>query len=290
MSWNQDKKLITERYFEVININNVELFGIIKENFDEINQVFPLIKFIISRLETVTSLTTNDRLWDAEIVLRSALETFVKYMFITTANGEERAQRIDEYWNLLSEISSLKQSMQAKRNLEFFGESEIHRLAYSHLILPDNLEKELREKWPKPDRQRLEQKWSFSKIVLSISRDNKGTPLEMLTTLAHSYRMSSHVMHGDETGILIIEERESRTQEEQDKANAGHYLRLMSDCSVYSAFVAIETMNFLDLSDKKKFFFENQNQLNDIQELIEKYHGKVFDDPDYDKYRKNKSR
>lgn len=107
----------------------------------------------------------------------------------------------------------------------------------------------------------------------------------MLVTLAHSYRMSSHVMHGDETGVLIIEERESRKQEEKDKANAGHYLRLMSDCSVYSAFVAIETMSFLNLPDKRKFFFENQNTLEDIQELIKKYQGKVFDDPDYDKYR-----
>lgn len=170
MNWNKDKQLITEIYFENININNIELFGIIKEHFDEINQVFPLINFIISRLETVTVLTTSDRLWDAEIVLRSALEMFVKFMFITTAKGEEMEQRINEYWNLLSEMSSIKQSKQAKMNLEFFGESEIHRLAYSPLILSENLEQELRKKWSKQDRQRLEQKWSFSEIVLSISR------------------------------------------------------------------------------------------------------------------------
>jgi len=285
MSWNNDKQIITERYFENINVNNIELFGILKEHFDEINQVFPLIKFIISRLETVSVLTTSDRLWDAEIVLRSALETFVKFIFITTVKGDERENRINEYWNLLSEVSSIKQSRQAKKNLEFFGESEVHRLAYSPLILPEELEQELRKKWKKQDRQRLEQKWSFSEIVLAISRENKGTPLEMLVTLAFSYRMSSHVMHGDETGVLIIEERESRNQEEKDKANAGHYLRLMSDCSVYSAFVAIETMNFLNLPDKRDFFFKNQNSLDDIQDLIEKYHGKVFDDSDYDRYR-----
>lgn len=92
-------------------------------------------------------------------------------------------------------------------------------------------------------------------------------------------------MHGDETGVLIIEERQSRSQEEQDKVNAAHYLRLMSDSSVYSAFTAIETMNFLGLQDKKKFFFENQNSLKDIQKLIEKYHAGVFEDSDYDKYR-----
>lgn len=285
MNWEIDKQAITKRYFENININNIELFGIIKENLNELYEVFPLIKFIISRLETVSTLTVNNHLWDAEIVLRSALETLIKFVFITTAKGEERSKRIDEYWNLLSEINSIKQSMQAKKSLEFFGNSEIHRLAYSKLILPDDLEQKLREKWPKSNRQRLEQKWSFSEIVLSISKENKGTPFEMLIALAHSYRISSHIMHGDETGVLIIDERDSRTKAEQDKANAGHYLRLMSDCSAYSTIVAIETMNFLDFQDKKKFFYENQNKLNDIQILVEKYHGKVFDDPDYDKFR-----
>lgn len=286
MSWSEDKRLITERYFEVINVNNIELFGIIKEKLDEVHHVFPLIKFIISRLETVATLTTRDYLWDAEIILRSALETYVKFMFISAAKGEERANRIDEYWNLLSEISSIKQSAQAKKNLEFFGESEIHRLAYMPLVLPDELENKLRKKWPKSDRQRLEQKWSFSEIVLSISRENKGTPLEMILALSHSYRISSHVMHGDETGVLIIEERESRTQEEKDKANAGHYLRLMSDCSTYCALVATETMDFLGLSNKKKLFFENQNQLKSVQKIAEKYLGQVFDDPAYHPFRK----
>lgn len=289
MSWNKDKQLITERYFETINVNNLELFGIIRENLNELNEVFPIIKFIISRLETVSVLATSDRLWDAEIILRSALETFLKFMYISTSQGDERTKRIDEYFNLLSEVSSIKQSTQAKTNLEFFGDSEIHRLAYFPQILDDQVEQELRNKWPKSDRQRLEQSWSFSEIVRSISRANKDKPLEMLITLTHSYRMSSHVMHGDETGVLIIEERESRSQEEKDKANRGHYLRLISDCSVYSSLLAIETMNFLGLDDKKKIFIENQNQLDDIQELVEKYHGKVFDDPDYDKYRNKKA-
>lgn len=289
MSWKKDKIIISQRYFETININNLELFGIIRENLDELKQVFPIIKFIISRLDTVSVLTTNDRLWDAEIVLRSALETFLKFMYISSSKGEERAKRIDEYFNLLSEVSSIKQSTQAKTNLDFFGESEVHRLAYSPQILDDELEQELRKKWPKADRQRLEQSWSFSEIIRSISRANKGTPLEMIITLTHSYRMSSHVMHGDETGVLIIEERESRSQEEKEKAHAGHYLRLMSDCSVYSSLLAIETMSFIELNSKKQFFIENQKKIDDIQELIENYKGKVFDDSDYDKFRNKKT-
>ena len=86
----------------------------------------------------------------------------IKLLFITSVSGEEREQRIEEYWESLREINELKLSNQAKKNLEHFGDSEIHRVAYLPLILDDNIERELREKWPKPKRQKLEQKWSFS--------------------------------------------------------------------------------------------------------------------------------
>lgn len=285
MNWPEDKIVITQKHFEVINLNNLELFAILKDNFEEINPLYPLIEFIISRLETVLTLAEADRIWDAEIILRSALETFIKFIFITTASKEEQKKRIKEYWVSLAEINKLKLSEQGKKNLKHFGYSEMHRIAYLPLVLSEKEEYELREKWTKAERQKVEQKWSFTEMVLSISKAYEGKPLEMLITLTHSYRMSSHVMHGDETGIQIIREREGRTQEEYEKAHRGHYLRLLSDCSVYCAFLGIETVNFLNLKEKRQFFFKNQEKLNEVQELIEKYHGKVFEDKDYDKYR-----
>lgn len=285
MNWINDKDLITQKYFEVINLNNLELIAIIRDNYEEIKQIFPLIEFVLTRLETVITLVIDDRIWDAEIILRSALETFVKYIFITTATKEEQSKRIDEYWNSLAEINSLKLSEQGKKNLVHFGNSELHRVAYLPLILPEELENKLREKWPKAERQKMEQKWSFTEMVNSISKAYHGKPLEMIVTLTHSYRMSSHVMHGDETGLQIIKERENRSPEEYQKAHIGHYLRLLSDCSVYCAFLGIETVSFLNLPDKRDFFFKTQEKLKDVQSLITKYHGKVFEDEMYNKYR-----
>ena len=43
-------------------------------------------------------------------------------------------------------------------------------------------------------------------------------------------------------------------------------------------------MNLLGL--EKDFFFKNQERLKDIQILTEKYHSDLFQDKDYDKYRK----
>ena len=112
-----------------------------------------------------------------------------------------------------------------------------------------------------------------------------GKPLEILTTLSHSYRISSHVMHGDETGIGIINERKNRSKEEQEKGNSGHYLRLMSDCLTYQTMLSYELMLFLKLEEKTKFYFNNHNKINELEALISKYSGRVFDDTDYDKYR-----
>jgi len=283
MTWLEDKELVTKRYFEAINLCNFELFGQIKKHYEEARPIFPLIEFIIERLVTVTHLTTQGCIWDAEIVHRTALETFIKFIFITSADKSEQKIRLNEFWEELKEINRLKQSEQAKKNLTQFGHIEIMRLAHSPNVLSDEEKFMLRQKWNKSGRQKLEQKWSFSEILNSLTKNYRGKPLEMFVGLAHNYRMASHVAHGDETGILIIAEREEREQEQKDIANFAHYLRLMSDSFHYSLWTAIETMDFL--SGDKKFFFELDSSLEDVKELSHKYSLKLYDDSDYDKYR-----
>lgn len=284
LPWAEDKQKITEAYFEAINKNNLELFRIIKIHEKELDGVLPILEFILERLGTVANLTVDNRIWDAEIVLRSAIETFVKYVFITTADESERKIRLDEFWNLLAEVNSLKQSEQAKKNLAHLGGLDTHNLAYSHMLLPEEIETELRTKWTKSERQKLEQKWSFTEIVNSLSKNYRGKPMEIFIAITHGYRMSSHVTHGDETGILIIRERNSRPFEDRELAYFAHYLRLLSDVFTFCAFIGIETMNLLGL--EKDYFSKNQESLKDIQVLTEKYHNDLFQDKDYDKYRK----
>lgn len=285
MNWDTDKELINQAYFESINRCNIECFGLIKENFEKFKSIFPLIEFVLERVETMTSLISENRLWDAEIVNRSALESLVKLLFITSASGEEREKRLIEFWELLAEINSLKQSLQVKRNLMHFGDSEIHKVAFLPLILPDDLEASLREKWTKAKRLKLEQKWSFTEMLSSISKEFHGKPFEMLVALSHNYRMGSHVLHGDETGILIIKERNSRNQDEREIAERGHYLRILSDCFAYCLLIGIEVAELLKLKDKVKDFISMENRIDSVRNLIASYSGKVFEDADYDKYR-----
>lgn len=283
LPWLEDKQIITNTHIEAINTNNLELFGQIKPYLKKAEPIFPLIEFIISRLETVVTLAITDRVWDAEIMLRPAMESFIKLLFITTAEKEEQENRINEFWNSLAEINQLKQSEQAKKSLKHLGQYEINYLAYIPLVLSEEKENEIRAKWTKAERQKIEQKWSFTEMVNSLAKNYRGQPMEIFVTLLHSYRMSSHVTHGDETGIFIIRERNSREPLERELADFTHYLRILSDVYEFCRLTAIETMFFLN--QKRDFFIKNQEKLKVVRQLTEKYHSDLFKDKDYDKYR-----
>ncbi len=285
MNWEEDKETITTQYFGAINKNNTMLYGLIKEHFNPLIRLIPLVDFIISRLETVSTLTLMDRLWDAEIVLRSALETYTKLLFITSSKKDEQKTKIEEFWNSLSEINRIKQSEQAKRNLKILGDLEIHRLAYSPLVLSEVEENQLREKWPKKKRRKIEQNWSFTEIINHVSKNYNSSEFEAIIPLLHTYRMSSHVMHGDETGISIIQERQSRNSKEKEIVERAHYLRLISDCLTYSTFTAIEICNFVDTPENATSFFKTKKGLKKVDELIERYNMLVFEDDLYAKYK-----
>ncbi len=283
--WEEDKIAIEEKYLELLNGSNILLFGIVKDHLVAAQPIIPIVTFIMQRLETVVELTSSYRIWDAEIVLRSAMETFVKLLYITTASDDDRSKRLDEFWISLAEINSIKMSEQAKKNLKIFGESEVHRVAYMPLLLPEHLEVELSEKWPRKKRQEVEKRWSFTEIINYIASERKGTPWENITALSHGYRMSSHVAHGDEIGIQIIEERNSRSDEERNKSDRSHYLRLLSDCLVFTTQTGAMTMLYLELDNDQHLFFDIMKDIQSIEELEAKYKDKIFEESYYDKYR-----
>lgn len=283
MEWNTDKQKINAAYFAAINANNILLFQVIHDHYDKLQEVFPLIEFVLERVDAVTTLIESEQLWDADIIVRSALETLVKFAFIAEADETERPQLLHEFWFDLSEISNLKLSEQAKKNLKHTSEKEIYRLAYSSLVLSEEDELSLRSKWPRKVRSTLEQKWSFTGIVNFISEKNKGNPMESFEFITHIYRMSSHITHGDEIGINMIIERKSRIEAERVAVHRAHYLRLISDCYYYCLLTAIYTMKYLKL--EPKLFMDLQKSLDEVQELVHQYHMIPFEDELYDKYR-----
>ncbi|WP_352423003.1 hypothetical protein [Proteiniphilum sp.] len=153
------------------------------------------------------------------------------------------------------------------------------------MILPEDIEVELRKKWPRKKRQEMERRWSFSEIINEITMKYRGTPLESIAALSYGYRMSSHVIHGDETAIQIIEERNNRSEEDRDKAYRGHFLRLFSDCLAFTTLTGALTMSYLKLNKEMEYFLEIMQEVKIVEGLEAKYKGKVFEESYYDRYR-----
>jgi len=283
LNWEKDAESITQSHFSAINAINLELFRIIKEHTDKVMPVLPIIEYIIARIEAVTLLTLNGSLWDADIIVRSALETLTKFMLIADSVKSEQEVLLREYWKDLSEIYSIKLSEQAKKNLVYTSESEIHRLAYLPLVLSEEEELRLKTKWPKAIRTRLEQKWSFSGIIAFLSTKYKGETLESMAFLTQSYRISSHIAHGDEIGISMITERKSRNDKERNEVHIAHYLRLLMDCVSVCMITAVQTMMFLGLNFK--FFTDIFDSMKEISALIDDHQRMPFEDAIYNKFR-----
>jgi len=74
----------------------------------------------------------------------------MKFALISDAIEIERPQLLDEFWQDLSEIYSIKLHEQAKKkNLKYKSNNEIHRLAYMPLVFSEEEESKLKAKWTK---------------------------------------------------------------------------------------------------------------------------------------------
>ncbi|MEZ4935074.1 MAG: hypothetical protein R2788_23445 [Saprospiraceae bacterium] len=272
MNWEKDKHTIVSTYYHCIDINNKELFDRLEKHYEKCNRLYPIIRFISERLSTVWFLTLHDKLWDADIIDRSVLEVIIKLTFILKSpDKNEFETRLNEYWNDLWEISSLKHSDQAKKQLTYFKDRH-SQLAYIPLLLSEEEEMKLREKWNRKDRNRLTQKWSFSEMLFSLMKDYDGQPFDMLIGLAHEYRMCSHIAHGDESGIGMIDERKSRKEDEREAVHRGHFIKLLSNCLAYSSWVSLNVMNYLKKKINSSFqkIYLRLSEIKRLKEFIKK--------------------
>jgi len=284
--WNKDKQVITGEYYQAINLCNIELFNLLKQHQDKTKETYPLIEYVLERIEAAIVLTENNLLWDAEIVMRAALETLVKFAFISDAGEMERPQLLKEFWYDLSEIYTIKLSEQAKKNLSSTIGNEMHRLAHSPQILSPEDEVRLRGKWSKATRSQLEQKWSFTGIVATLTKRAGGELAHGIQLTTHSYRMASHITHGDEMGINLIRERKSRNDEDKLAVTISHYLRLMMDSFHFCFLMALYACKYL--KSDPKYFIQLYQSLKQYDDIIKEYQIVPFEDELYDSYKKTK--
>lgn len=209
------------------------------EHQDYIYAVRPLLKFIGARNAAITTLIQSGFLWDAEILMRPVIEAGLKVMFMSYTTPSERAVRIQEYWVELPEITDLKQSERARIAIER-AEKQATKDLLGQVLLSHEEEASIRLRWPRTLRKSLEQKWSFSEIVRDVERYMESElDVAKARSLAHSYGISSHLIHADQTGVMLPGDRDSRPPLERDNMIKAHTARLLSDQLSYIALVAL---------------------------------------------------
>lgn len=225
--------------------------------------------FYGERCQSVNLLLQEGKLWDCEILMRSALECATRFLFVSVAEGEERARRIEEYTHLLNEIEDLQRSEKTRAAAEQALNPDYAMLLGGAVLSEERLAI-LRQKWPKPKRKALLQKWSFSEMARALTAvHQKEIDLRLFGGFLHTYAVSSHLIHADQTAMNLVWERRGRLLHERDALVSAHTARLISD-PVSLLFICWRAFAFAnDLPAKNETVVR---ALLDFQERTNTYH------------------
>jgi hypothetical protein len=178
------------------------------------------------RCQSLNLLLQDWKLWDSDILMRSATECATRFIFVSISEPTERTNRIEEYEVALNEIDDLQRSEKVKPAVAASTDSDTAMLL-GGVVLPSEREAELRARWPKTKRAQLKQKWSFSEMVRQLSEfHDEGIDLRHYKSLLHGYGISSHLIHADQTAINMFWDREGREPHIRKMQEQAHFARL----------------------------------------------------------------
>jgi hypothetical protein len=182
--------------------------------------------YYAERCQSLNILLQEWKLWDCDILMRSALECATRFLFVSVADQPERLSRIDEYSRQLNEIEDIQRSEKARTAARNAVDDEDRMLLGGAALDPTD-ERDLRLRWPKSKRQALKHKWAFSEIVRVLVATNvPNLDLRQYGSLLHSYGLSSHLIHADKTAMNLVADRFSREPDVRKLQEQAHFARL----------------------------------------------------------------
>jgi hypothetical protein len=216
--------------------------------------------------ESALLLTRFGRVGDAEIVLRSVLEGTAKYLFLCTQDPSTRAERVEEYWNLLPEFDRLKRHERIAQFRSVIGDMSPSADTLRELLLSEEEAARLRAAYPRKQRQALAQRWSFTEIIRALALEIPGR--EAVGMLAHAYGASSHTTHQDADGTAMIWERLRRGDERRELIHLAHASRQVRDVFTFAMLRAIATYRIAqcDINPIKEFWAAQTPFLDELTE------------------------
>lgn len=197
-----------------------------------------LFFYMGERGQSVNFLLSWGYSWDAEIILRSYYEVSVRIALLCFSDEIERKELLQEFWTDLGAIGDRRRAIKAGlagkvMKLKNGNDDPIFSALEDPRIfrtLP---------KGNKAERKRLEQKWSFTQIIDTLSKKRiSGKNLELISGLLHYYGMASHLLHADQMALDLMYDRATRDPSEALILARAHAARIMNDLASLSLFCA----------------------------------------------------
>ncbi len=214
-----------------------EYFNICKPYFSENSQTENELHWVVTQLAISCHLTSessliligHNRLWEAEILIRSTLEGTLKLIYICMGDEDEQEIRKNEYWDDLPRIKALKRHQHLSAFLSQVDNpsSDIWEPLKRLLLEQEDID-EVNSAYPFKLRQQLQQKWSFGEIVKTLSTSDT-VKFDSLMGLYFVYGMGSHLIHQDADAVGLIWERNQREQWRREALELAHGAREISD-------------------------------------------------------------
>ncbi|WP_411962630.1 hypothetical protein [Mesorhizobium sp. CO1-1-11] len=202
--------------------------------------VYGLVKLMGDRSQSTLMLTSWSMPWDAEIVLRAFYEAAAKVLLLTMSPNGQREKLLTEFWDDFDSIHTVRRARKAALALGTPGESESDRDVFEALINPNY--NDLSHRHNKAARKAIEQRWSFSEIIETLSRLGVGKDVRHATSLLHMYGMASHFVHSDKTALDLAHDRITRPEPERSIVAAAQAARIHSDI-VHLWFLCTDTIS-----------------------------------------------
>ena len=190
-----------------------------------------------STSDSALKLISELKLWDAEILIRTVLESTVRLAFICL-DAHEAESRASEFLNTLPDIAHLKRHRRIEDSLERVEDPELDRWRpLQDMLLDQEQLDDLRTRLPRAERNRVVGRWGVAQIAGTFGRHDSA--FRDLAAISHSYGMSSHAAHQDGDAILTMSERELRSEERISSIELAHGAREIGDLLTFQMIRAL---------------------------------------------------
>lgn len=188
-----------------------KLAPLYKEEHGENQDVtVPLFTSLHSTSESILILLYHQSIFDADVLLRTVMEGTIKYCYLMTGTDDEKKEKYTEYKVKLTDIDKLSDHKKAVKTIDILREfSKNSTKPFECSILSDKELVELTKQYPKKERDKLKQKWSYQSLLKTLAQTNQEYKAQLGTLSA--YALTSHFGHYDWTGVSsrVVQMRES---------------------------------------------------------------------------------